>query len=109
MAEYLLGQEVDDKPVLSGELADEGAWRRMAAKRERRQVQPRRQSLGPCHQVGQVWLGELDVGHGMHERGRVSGREAQLVLPDLDHLAGRPQAGQREGRIGPRDEHDLGS
>ena len=79
----------------------------MAANRQRRQVQPGRPSLGPCHQVGQVWLGELDAGHGMHEGGRIGGREAQLVLPYLDHLAGRPQTRQREGRIGPGDEHDL--
>ena len=80
----------------------------MAAKRERRQVHPGWPSFGPCYQVSQVWLGELEAGHSMHERGRISGREAQLARPDLDHLAGRPQAGQREGRISPRDEHDLG-
>src|ERR1700730_11272006 len=46
-AEHLLGQEVDDEPVIAAELVNEGARRGVIAKRQRRQIDPRRPSGAP--------------------------------------------------------------
>ena len=107
-AEYLLGQEVDDEAVVAGELADEGARRGMTAQRERREIYPGRPSLGPFDEIVQVGLSEFDGRHGVHQRGGLSRREAQLAGPDLQHFPRSPQPRQRQRRVGPRDEHDLG-
>ena len=49
----LLGQEVEDEPAVTGELADEGARRRVPAQRQRREVDPRGPAFGPAGQVSQ--------------------------------------------------------
>src|ERR1017187_751530 len=43
--EHLLGEEVDDEPVVASELADEGARGGVTAKRERREIQSGRPSF----------------------------------------------------------------
>jgi len=108
LAEHVVHQEIDDEPVVAGELAHERGRRRVAAQGQRRQVQPGRPSFGPDDQILQVVIGELDPGDVPGQRGRLRTIEAQLAGPDLGHLAGRAHPGQSERGIGPGDDGDLG-
>src|SRR6202011_4022661 len=72
-AEHLLGEEVDDEPVVASELADEGARRGVTAQRERREVQSGRPSFGAFEENRQVGLAELNAGDRVHKRRRVRG------------------------------------
>ena len=106
-AEHLLGQEVHDEPVVAGELPDEGVRRRIAAQRDRGQIHPGWPSLGSFHELIEVGFAELDSGYGEQQLRGLPGGEAQLAGPHLGQFPGRPQAGQRQWRICPRDDHDL--
>jgi len=44
----------------------------------------------------------------VHERGHLGRPEAQLLRPELDHLAYGPQPRQRQPRINSRNDHQLG-
>lgn len=91
--EHLLGEEVDDEPVVASELANEGARGGVTAKGERREIQSGRPSFRALEEKSQIGLGELNAGNVVDKRCRLRGREAQLAHPDLDHLPGRTLPG----------------
>src|SRR5271165_2734648 len=66
-AEYLLGEEVDNEPVVAGELADEGPWRGVPAQGERRKVISGGPSLGTFEEKGEVRRAEIDPGDIAHQ------------------------------------------
>src|SRR5579859_6551707 len=51
-AQHLLGEKVDDEPVLASELPDEGPWRGMTAQGQRREIQPGRPSFSALEKNG---------------------------------------------------------
>src|SRR5271169_2638969 len=56
-AKHLLGEKVDDEPVVASELADEGTWRGMTAEGECRQAQSGRPSFSALQKNIQVGCG----------------------------------------------------
>ena len=80
----------------------------MTAKRERGEVDPGRPPLGPLNEVSQIGFVELHGGDRAHERGRLRRHEAQLWYPDLEQIADRPQPPERQRRVYPGDQDDLG-
>ena len=80
----------------------------MTAKRERGEVYPGRPPLGPLDEVSQIGFVELHGGDRAHEHVRLGRHEAQFGHPDLEQIADRPQPPERQGRIHPGDEDDLG-
>ena len=105
LAEYLLGQEVGDEPVVPGEFAHEVGGCGLPAQGERGQLDAGWPAFGPLNQAGQVGLAQLDTGHGPGEPGGVRRAEPQLRHPDLDQVTSRPEPGQRQRWIGPADHH----
>ena len=105
-AEHLLGQKLFDKPAITAELADDVMGRRASVQQKRRQVDPGGPAFGQVHELSQVGWAELEASDRGDELGRMRGREPQLVRPDLGHPAG-PHAGQRQRRVGPRNQHQL--
>ena len=81
----------------------------MTAKRKRREIQTGGPSLGPFDKIGHIGIAEIDRSNRAHKRGCLRGREPQLGRPDLGHLPGRPQAGQRQRRVSPGHQHELDS
>ena len=64
----LLSQEVDNEPVVAGELANEGPGRLMTAKRKCREVQTGGPSFSPFDKIGHVGCAEIDGSNTEHQR-----------------------------------------
>ena len=87
-AQHLLDQQVSDVPAVATELADKGARGRVAAQRERGEIDPGGPALGPPHQVREIGVGEGDPGGAVDERRRLGRSKSQLAHPQLDHVPG---------------------
>ena len=102
-----LGDQVAGQAaVVAGQLEHEPAWVGVAQHRHRGQAQPGRPALGAGLEHGQVGVGQpgpevvavQQLGHLGHAEGQVGG-------PELAQLAGDEQPVQRQGRVGPGDQH----
>ena len=80
----------------------------MTAQGKRREVQSGWPPFSALEEIGQIGLGKLEAGDILHQRRPLGRLQPQFGHPDLDHLTGRAQPGQRERRTGSRDERELG-
>ena len=96
----LFHQVVDDVAVVTGEARDEARDVVAALHRERRQLERGDPALGAPLQRGDVARGQVQPHHLVEVRGGLVGREAQVGGTDLDELAPRAQASQRQRRVG---------
>ena len=103
----LLDQVVDDVAVVPGEARDEAGDVVSPLHRERRQLERGDPALGAPLQRGDVPRGEIQPHHLVEVGGGLVGREAQVGGADLDELAPRPQAGQRQRRVGAGGDHQV--
>ena len=102
-------QVVDDVAVVAGEAGDEAGDVGSSLHRQRRQLERGDPSFGASLQSGDVGARQLQSHHLVEiARGLVE-REAQISGPDLDELATRSKARQRQRRVGPAgdDQPDL--
>ena len=105
--QHLLDQVVDDVAVVAGEAGDEAGDVVAPLHRERRQLQRGDPALGAPLQRGDVACRQVQAHHLVEVGRRLVGREAQVGGADLDQLAARAQAGQRQRRIGPAGDHQV--
>ena len=103
----LFDQVVDDVPVVPGEARDEAGDVVAPLHRERRQLERGDPAFGALLQRGDVSRSETQPHHLVEVGGGLVRREAQIGGADLDELAPRPQAGQRQRRIGAGDDHQV--
>ena len=103
----LLDQVVDDVAVVPGEAGDEAGDVVAPLHRERRQLERGDPAFGAPLQRGDVLRRQLQPHHLVEVRGGLVGREAQVGRADLDELAARAQAGQRQRRVGAAGDHQV--
>ena len=103
----LLDQVVDDVAVVPREARDEAGDIVAPLHRQRRQLEGGDPAFGAPLQRGDVPRGEIQPHHLVEVRGGLVRREAQIGGADLDELAPRPQAGQRQRRIGAGGDHQV--
>ena len=103
----LLGQVVDDVPVIPGEAGDEGGGVVAPLHRERSQLQRGDPTLGPSLQRLDVLSRQRQPHHPVEVRRRLVGREAQIGGADLDEIATPPQQRQRQRRVGATGDHQM--
>ena len=103
--QHLPDQVVDDVAVVAGEAGDEAGNVVSSLHRERRQLERGDPSFGASLQSGDVGGRQLQSHHVVEiGRGLVE-REAQIGGPDLDEVAARSKARQRQRRVGPTGDH----
>ena len=108
--EHLLGQVVQDVPVAAGERGHEPGDVRLAAQRQRGQLQPGCPAFGPRGQRRHICSGQRHVGYGGHlpqqRRGLLNG-ELQLSRAELGQLPAGPTPGQRQRRVAAAGQHQA--
>ena len=103
----LFDQVVDDVAVVPREARDEAGDIVAPLHRERRQLESGDPAFGAPLQRGDVPRSEIQPHHLVEVGGGLVRREAQIGGADLDELAPRPQAGQRQRRIGAGGDHQV--
>ena len=103
----LLDQVVDDVAVVPGEAGDEAGDVVAPLHRERRQLECGDPAFGARLQRGDVPRRQGQPHHLVEVGGGLVRREAQVGGADLDELAARPQAGQRQRRVGAGGDHQV--
>ncbi len=105
--QHLLDEVVDEVAVVPGELRDERPRVLAPRHRQRGELERGDPALGASLERRHLARGEREP-HRAGEVGRsLVLAEPQVRRPDLDQLAAGAQAGQGEGRIGPRDQHEV--
>ena len=99
--QHLCQEVVHDLAVVAGERLDERRWFGPAAQRQPGQVQAGGPPLGALLQRTDVRRPEGQAQRPVQQRGRLGLGETKIIGPDLEHLAPRPQPGQRQSRVGP--------
>ena len=103
----LLGQEIDDVPVIPGEAVDERGDVLSPLHRERRQLQRGDPPFGAPLQRCDVGRGQRQSHHPVEVRRGLAWREAQIGGADLGELATPSQPRQRQRRIGAAGDHQV--
>ena len=103
----LLGQVVDDVPVVPGEAGDERGDVLSSLHRERRQLERGDPPFGAPLQRGDILCRQRQSHHLVEVRRGLRGREAQVGGADLDELAARSQPRQRQRRVGAAGDHQV--
>ena len=103
----LLGEVVDDVPVIPGEARDEAGDIVSPLHRERRQLERRDPPLGAPLQRRNVPCGQSQSHDLVEVRRCLVGRETQVSGADLDELATRSQPRQRQRRVGAAGDHQM--
>ena len=99
--EDLVGEVVDDEPVVASEPGDEAGAVVAVAQRERRQLEGGDPPLGACLECCEVRGREVKAVEVVEVAGDLLTREAKVGGADLDELPACPQPGERQRRVGP--------
>jgi len=108
-ADDLVDEIVHHVAIIAGERVDCGGYvlRAEIAQRQCGKLQPDDPAFGAAHQCGS----RIRVQGQMHclveKRVGLSQREAQVGRTHFDELAAGPQASQRQGRVLPRQQHQM--
>ena len=108
--EHLVGEVVEDEPVVAGELGDERRRVVTALHRQRGELERSDPTLGPGLQHVDVGGREREV-HGVGQvGGGFVGGEAEICSSDLEQVAVGPERSEWERRVGAGGDHeaDLG-
>ena len=103
----LLDQVVDDVAVVPGEARDEAGDVVSTLHRERRELERGDPAFGAPLERRDIPRGQVQVHHLVEVCGGLVRREAQIGRADLDQFAARPQASQRQRRIGAGGDHQV--
>ena len=99
-ADDLVGEVVDDEPVVAGESGDERGLVVAVAQRDGGELERRHPALGAGLQRGDVGDGESEPVEVVEVRGDFVRREAEVGCADLDELSACPQPGQGQCGVG---------
>ena len=103
----LFDQVVDDVAAVPRKVRDEAGDIVAPLDRQRRQLESGDPAFGAPLQRGDVSRSEIQPHHLVEVGGGLVGREAQIGCADLVELASRPQAGERQRRIGAGDDGEV--
>ena len=103
----LLDQVVDDVAVVPREPGDEAGDVVAPLHRQRRQLEGGDPPFGAPLEGLDVARRQCQAHDVVQVRGSLGRREAQVRGADLDELAARPQAAERQRRIGTRGDHEM--
>ena len=106
--EHLLGEEVDDEAVVAGEAGDEVGGVDAPLHRERGELQGRDPAFGAGLESGHVALVEAQAHRVVEVGGRFAVGEAEVRGADLEEIAACPQPTERQRRVGPAGDHQVG-
>ena len=99
-AQDLVGEVVDDEPVVAGEPGDEARTGRRGRAARGRQLEGRDPALGPRLERRDVGVREAEAVEVVEVAGHLVAGEAQVGGADLDQLAPSPQPRQRQRGVG---------
>ena len=103
----LVGQVVDDVPIVAGKPGDEVGGIVAALDRERGQLQGSDPALRPTLQRHDIPPRQLQLHHPVQVRGGLLGRKAQIRRADLDEFATPAPATERQCRVGAGGDHEV--
>ena len=103
----LLDEVVDDVAVVPSESCDEAGDVVAPLHRQGRQLERGDPALGPRLQRVDISCGQIQPHRLVEVRGGLVRREAQVGRTDLHELATRPQAGERQRRVGAGSDHEV--
>ena len=101
-----LVQVVADLAVVAGQRADERGAVAAAPEGERGELEPGRPALRPLLQPVHVGRFEAELERAVEQLVGLGVGELQLLRPDLHELAGRPEARERQRRVGAAGDRD---
>ena len=104
--EQLVAQVVGREAVVAAEARDGAVRVGAAAQRERREVEPDGPPLRPAEEQQRVVGRDVEAGEVQHLR-RLAARHREVARPQVDELALRAQATDRQRGLLPRGEHEL--